>query len=398
MRHRRTTNENKMLSKMENMISMMATEKPFERLQSLEQKINEVDKIQTIENYIAQLKERIWAVKEVLTTAEASAYLGLSESYIYKLTSLKQIPHYKPNGKLVYFNRKELCEWAMRNQVQTIGQPAAITREELLFFVNSHGRSFDYNKEIKKSFPNHCYNLSKLDTSKITNMYSLFAYNNFNGDISNWDVSNVTNMRSLFYNSKFFNSNISNWNISNVTNMRYMFYAAINFNQLLNFNTSEVTNMSNMFYEAISFNQPLNFNTSNVTNMEAMFYEAEKFNSDIGNWDVSNVIDMSYIFANTKTFNQNISSWNLDNIKSTYSMFDNAKAFLDKYNSSNPLPNYTDEIKKWFNLNRDKMNEISIKDQHGEDIDDFFSNITDIYSTNRIGLHNNIHSLPISIP
>ena len=128
---KRAESREKMLSKMENMISMMATEKPFERLQSLEQKINEVDKIQTIENYIAQLKERIWAVKEVLTTAEASAYLGLSESYIYKLTSLKQIPHYKPNGKLVYFNRKELCEWAMRNQVQTIGQPAAITREEL---------------------------------------------------------------------------------------------------------------------------------------------------------------------------------------------------------------------------------------------------------------------------
>ena len=92
---------------MENMISMMATEKPFERLQSLEQKINEVDKIQTIENYIAQLKERIWAVKEVLTTAEASAYLGLSESYIYKLTSLKQIPHYKPNGKLVQKDWKQ---------------------------------------------------------------------------------------------------------------------------------------------------------------------------------------------------------------------------------------------------------------------------------------------------
>ena len=131
MRHRRITNENVMLSKMENMISLMATEKPFERLQSLEQRINVVDKIQTIENYIAQLKERIWAVKEVLTTAEASAYLGLSESYIYKLTSLKQIPHYKPNGKLMYFNRKELCEWAMRNQIQAIGQPVAITREEL---------------------------------------------------------------------------------------------------------------------------------------------------------------------------------------------------------------------------------------------------------------------------
>lgn len=60
MRHRRTTNENKMLSKMENMISMMASEKPFERIQSLEQKINEIDKIHVLENYIVQLKERIW--------------------------------------------------------------------------------------------------------------------------------------------------------------------------------------------------------------------------------------------------------------------------------------------------------------------------------------------------
>ena len=131
MRHRRTTNEIKMLSKMENMISMMASEKPFERIQSLEQKINEIDKIHVLENYIVQLKERIWAVKEVLTTAEASAYLGLSESYIYKLTSMKQIPHYKPNGKLVYFNRKELCEWAMRNQVQTAGESSAITKEQI---------------------------------------------------------------------------------------------------------------------------------------------------------------------------------------------------------------------------------------------------------------------------
>ena len=39
--------------------------------------------------------------------------------------------HYKPNGKLVYFNRKELCEWAMRNQVQTIGQPASLCIESL---------------------------------------------------------------------------------------------------------------------------------------------------------------------------------------------------------------------------------------------------------------------------
>ena len=33
------------------------------------------------------------------------------------------------------------------------------------------------------------------------------------------------------------------------------------------------------------------------------------------------------------------------------------------------------------------MDMIDLKDKHGEEVDNFFSNITDIYSTNRIGLH-----------
>lgn len=130
MKYRKATTEKKIFSWMESMISMITAEKPIERIQTLEEKMNEVDKIQTIENYILQLKEHIWTIKEVLTTAEASAYLGISESYIYKLTSLKQIPHYKPNGKLVYFNRRELCEWAMRNKIKSVGQSADIKQKE----------------------------------------------------------------------------------------------------------------------------------------------------------------------------------------------------------------------------------------------------------------------------
>ena len=69
-------------------------------------------------------------------------------------------------------------------------------------------------------------------------------------------------------------------------------------------------------------------------------------------------------------------------------MFDNAKAFLDKYNNnSDPLPNHRDKIKKWFNLNRDKINEIDIKEKYGKEIDNFFTNINDIHFTNGIGLH-----------
>lgn len=116
---------------MEKIISMITTEKPIERIRTLERKIDEVEKIQAIEGSIEQLKEQMWTVKEVLTTTEASVYLGVSESYIYKLTSSKLIPHYKPNGKLVYFNRKELCEWALRNRVQMTGQSACTENETL---------------------------------------------------------------------------------------------------------------------------------------------------------------------------------------------------------------------------------------------------------------------------
>ena len=41
-------------------------------------------------------------------------------------------------------------------------------------------------------------NLNFIDTGLITNMYSMFNYSKFNGDISNWDVRNVTDMRFMF--------------------------------------------------------------------------------------------------------------------------------------------------------------------------------------------------------
>ena len=62
------------------------------------------------------------------------------------------------------------------------------------------------------------------------------------------------------------------------------------------------------------------------------------------------------------------------------------------------LSDFTEDIKLWLNDNRDRMSDLDIKDKYGNQIDGFFSNITDIHFTNGIGLHNNIHSLPISIP
>jgi excisionase family DNA binding protein len=69
------------------------------------------------------LKEIIEIVKtnskEVLTAEETASYMGVSKSYLYKLTMLRKIPHYKPLGKMCYFNRNEVEQWLQSNRVST---------------------------------------------------------------------------------------------------------------------------------------------------------------------------------------------------------------------------------------------------------------------------------------
>ncbi len=60
--------------------------------------------------------------KEVLTTDEAARYLGVSKSYLYKLTMRREIPHYKPMGKICYFNRAELEQWLQSKRVATVSE------------------------------------------------------------------------------------------------------------------------------------------------------------------------------------------------------------------------------------------------------------------------------------
>lgn len=61
----------------------------------------------------------ILAQKEVLTSDEAARYLGVSKSCLYKWTMERTIPHYKPNGKMCYFNRKEIEAWMQSCRIAT---------------------------------------------------------------------------------------------------------------------------------------------------------------------------------------------------------------------------------------------------------------------------------------
>lgn len=75
----------------------------------------------TISERLDFIEHLIWEQnllqKEMLNFDEASLFLDLSHSYLYKLTSKRQIPHYCPNGKKIFFNRIELNEWLKRNRV-----------------------------------------------------------------------------------------------------------------------------------------------------------------------------------------------------------------------------------------------------------------------------------------
>ncbi|MDM1413262.1 helix-turn-helix transcriptional regulator [Myroides odoratimimus] len=92
--------------------------------------------LQTIEEFSAfknqiihqqrELKEAIGLnmiqQKEMLNVQELSEYIGMSTSSIYKLVYNNKIPNYKPNGKILYFDREEINTWLRQNKSQSITQ------------------------------------------------------------------------------------------------------------------------------------------------------------------------------------------------------------------------------------------------------------------------------------
>lgn len=85
------------------------------------------DNFQAITDQLNRIEQMtLLSSKDVLTRSEASLFTGLSESNIYKLTSEKKIPHYKPRGGKIYFSKKELSEWLLQNRISTTDEIDAI--------------------------------------------------------------------------------------------------------------------------------------------------------------------------------------------------------------------------------------------------------------------------------
>lgn len=70
-----------------------------------------------------KLDEQNLLQKTTLTFNEACKYLDVSPSHLYKLTSTKQVPHFCPQGKKLYFRRDELDTWLQRNRQASTDEP-----------------------------------------------------------------------------------------------------------------------------------------------------------------------------------------------------------------------------------------------------------------------------------
>ena len=70
-------------------------------------------------NILDEIKFYVQMNKDTFTMKELVMYTGLSKQTLYKLTSKRKIPFYSPNGKILYFDKKEIDVWLKTNKTPT---------------------------------------------------------------------------------------------------------------------------------------------------------------------------------------------------------------------------------------------------------------------------------------
>ena len=180
--------------------------------------------------------------------------------------------------------------------------------------------------------------IGKWNTSQVTDMDAMFlrASSLTNLDIEKWDTSKVRSMRSMFAGARgLTNLDIGKWDTSKVTNMWRMFSGAEGLTNLDigKWDTSQVTNMLGMFEEAINLtNLDIGkWDTSQVTNMRYMFSGARGLtNLDVSKWDVSKVEDMRGMFSGAEGLtNLDVSKWDVSKVEDMWKMFSNTSNLVN---------------------------------------------------------------------
>lgn len=85
-----------------------------------------------IDERLDRIERLLLCNKKVFTFDEVCEYTGFSRSYIYKLTASGNIPHSKPNGKVLFFEKNKIDQWLLENAIQTNAEIASKANQHIL--------------------------------------------------------------------------------------------------------------------------------------------------------------------------------------------------------------------------------------------------------------------------
>ena len=114
------------------------------QIELLEMQIKELKTVDpdVVNERVKSLEDAIYTTKEILNMKDVCQYLDISQSLLYKLTCTGEIPHFKPRGKMIFFEKKELIAWIKRNKVND--------QELSILSVNMESKESEKDEEAVK--------------------------------------------------------------------------------------------------------------------------------------------------------------------------------------------------------------------------------------------------------
>ena len=106
-----------LIIKFTNMASKKEIERLEKRIELLEMEFKQLKTVEpkAINERFKLIEETLYSTKDILNMKEVGQYLDISQSLLYKLTCNGEIPHFKPRGKMIFFEKKVLVEWIKQN-------------------------------------------------------------------------------------------------------------------------------------------------------------------------------------------------------------------------------------------------------------------------------------------
>ena len=270
-------------------------------------------------------------------------------------TATNKIEHFKKSAlaPVVYMNTVDIqdedSDYRIKLWLDPTDKTAYYHAEPEKVYLNTNSSMMFFSGDSEQKIKNILeLDLSKFDTSRVTNMSHMFngMRNLTTLNLSNFNTSNVTNMGGMFFNMTNLTAfNFSNFDTSKVTDMGSMFYgmSSLTTLDLFNFNTSQVMIMGGMFFNMANLTtlNLSNFDTSNVTDMRSMFNGMTNLASlDISSFNTKNVENMSGMFSLLQKIEHlDLSHFRTDKVTDMGSMFYQMTALktinLSNFNTAN---------------------------------------------------------------